>query len=88
MLWHYDAEFDSTPRAFEGWWYGRHFARIVRNRNGNLNVPCLYENDGKVVLNWNWLDNDWNSNNLALRHATRFISPSLRLGSFVFILEV
>jgi len=43
----------------------------VQNRDGNLNVPYLYENGDEVVLNWNWLDNDWNDNNLALRHATR-----------------
>ena len=41
------------------------------HNSGNLNVPYLYENGGKVVLNWNWLDNDWNGNNPALRHATR-----------------
>jgi len=48
---------------------------FVRNRNGNLNVPYLYENGDKVVLNWNWLDNDWNDNNPALCFATLFISP-------------
>jgi hypothetical protein len=36
-------------------------------------VPYLYENDGQVKLNWNWLDNDWNENNPALRFATLFI---------------
>src|SRR3990167_8291009 len=71
---HYDAEYDSTPRVLKGWWHRRHFVRIVRSRNGNLNVPYLYENDGKVVLNWNWTDNDWNDNNPALRLATHFIS--------------
>ncbi len=50
------------------------FCTFVRNRNGNLNVPYLYENGDKVVLNWNWTDNDWNGNNPALRHATLFIS--------------
>ncbi len=74
VLGHYDAKYDSTPRVFEGWWHRRHFARIVRNRNDNLNVPYLYENDDKVVLNWNWTDNDWNDNNPALRFATRLIS--------------
>lgn len=71
MLRHYDAEYDSALRAFKGWWHGRHRAHNVQNRDGNLNVPYLYENGGKVVLNWNWLDNDWNGNNPALRHATR-----------------
>ncbi len=69
-----DAESDSTLRVFEGWWHGRHFARIVRNRNGNLSAPYLYENGDKVVLNWNYLDNNWNSNNPGLRHANRSFS--------------
>lgn len=42
---------------------------FVRNDDGNLNVPYLIEIGGKVVLNWNWLDNDWNSTNPALRFA-------------------
>ena len=83
MLGHYYAEYDSTLRVLKGWWHGRHFTRIVRNQNGYLSVPYLYENDDKVVLNWNWVDNDWNDNNPALRHATHFISPLLRQGSFV-----
>ncbi|MEK7194865.1 MAG: hypothetical protein AAB667_01270 [Patescibacteria group bacterium] len=37
----------------------------MQNRNGNLNVPYLYENGDKVVVNWNWLDNDRNSNNIS-----------------------
>ena len=58
------------------------FCIYVRNRDGNLNVPYLYENGDKVILNWNWLDNDWNGNNPALRHATRIISLLLWQGSF------
>ena len=73
VLGHCYAKYDSTLRVFKGWWDGRYFARIVRNRNGNLNTPYLYENDDKVVLNWNWADNDWNDNNPALRLATYFI---------------
>ncbi len=52
---------------------------FVQNRNGNLYVPYLYENDDKVMLNWHWLDNDWNDNNPAARFASLFISlPSIR----------
>ena len=54
----------------------------MRNRNGNLNVPYLYENGDKVVLNWNWLDNDWNSNNPGLRHANRSFLSCFRGGVF------
>ena len=60
------------------------FCILVRNRDGNLNVPYLYENGDKVVMNWNWLDNDWNNDNPALRFATLFISrPALAGLSFV-----
>ena len=48
---------------------------FVENRNGNLNAPYLYENGDKVILNWNWLDNDWNDNNPALRFANLLVSP-------------
>ncbi len=76
MLWHYDAEYDSISRSrkLQGMVTWKTFCIYVRNRHGNLNVPYLYENGDKVVLNWNWLDNDWNSNNPALRHAIRIIS--------------
>ena len=47
---------------------------FVPNRDGNLYVPYLIENDGKVVLNWNWLDNDWDANNPTLRFAHLFVS--------------
>ena len=47
---------------------------FVRNRDGNLNVPYLYENGDQVKLKWNWLDNDFNDNNPALRFAPLFIS--------------
>ena len=57
------------------------FCTFVLNRNGNLNVPYLIENSGTVNLNWNWLDNDWNANNPALRSETLFISrPAILRG--------
>jgi hypothetical protein len=51
---------------------------FVRNRDGNSNAPYLVENDGEVVLNWNWLDNDWNANEPALRfrNSLHFPAPS------------
>lgn len=57
---------------------------IVRNDDGNLNVPYLYDDDSQVVVNWNWLDNNFNDNNPALRFATGFISPPY-LGEFCFV---
>lgn len=56
---------------------------IVRNDDGNLNVPYLYDDDSQVVVNWNWLDNNFNDNNPALRFATGFVSPPY-LGEFCF----
>jgi hypothetical protein len=47
----------------------------VQNDNGNLKVPYLYENGDKVILNWNYVDNNFNSNNPAARLATILISP-------------
>jgi len=46
------------------------FCTLVRNSDGNLNVPYLYENGDEVVVNWNWLDNDWYDSNPALRFAS------------------
>lgn len=59
----------------------------MRNRdNRNLNVPYLYENGDKVVLNWNWLDNDWNSNNPALRfRKSHHFSPVFLAGEFCLV---
>ena len=74
MLGHYDAEYDTALRVFEGQWHGWHPIHFVQNRDGNLNVPYVYWNDGQVYLNWNWLDNDWNDNNPAALSATLFIS--------------
>ena len=60
------------------------FYMFVQNRNGNLSVPYLYENDDKVVMNWSWLDNNWNDNNPALRFVILFFSSLTGQGSFVF----
>jgi hypothetical protein len=35
---------------------------ILRNPDGNLHVPYLYRNGDRWVLNFNWLDNNWNGN--------------------------
>ena len=77
-LWHFQ-------RAVE--W--KAFCTIVQNRDGNLNVPYLIENDGEVVVNWNWLDNDWNDNNPAARFATRFTShPASQRGRVLPVLSL
>ena len=40
---------------------------VARDRSGDLRVPYLYENSGKVVVLWFWLGNDFDSFNPALR---------------------
>jgi hypothetical protein len=42
---------------------------VVQDDIGGLDVPYLYEYSGKVVLNWDWLDYDWNDLCPALRFA-------------------
>jgi hypothetical protein len=52
------------------------FYTILRNPNGNRNILYLYRNDdGKWNWNYNWLDNDWNSDNPSAL-ANLFVSPS------------
>ena len=48
------------------------------------NVPYLIENDDKVVLNWNHLDNNWNANNPALRRNFLHFSSDILLEEFCF----
>jgi hypothetical protein len=64
------------------------FSTFVLNRNGNLNVPYVYDDGGTVHVNWNWLDNDWNDNNPAVLSATLFISSAPRERKFVHDLVV
>ena len=40
---------------------------VVQGRDGSLDVPCLCESGGKVVVFWYWLGFDWFSSNPALR---------------------
>lgn len=42
----------------------------VRGRGGYPNAPCLFERGDKVLLDWNWLENDWDDRYLALRFAS------------------
>jgi len=43
---------------------------VVRNSDGSLLVPYLCEDGDEVVVDWNWLDNDWYDSNPALRFAS------------------
>lgn len=83
MLWHFNAEYDTARRVFDGQWRGRH---AIRNRNsdGNLYVRYLYWNDDRWNWNYNWLDNDWNVNNPAALRAIRFASLPYHAGEFCF----
>lgn len=43
---------------------------VVLDRRGFLNVPCLIEDDGQVVLHWYWLGRDGDDASPALRFAS------------------
>lgn len=43
---------------------------VVLGPNGNLYVPCVFGNGTIVVVDWNWLDDDFNGK----KPATRFAS--------------
>ncbi len=79
---HYDAEYDTTLKVFDGWWLGRYSVQN-RNADGNLYVRYLYWNDEQWVSNYNWLDNDWNVNNPSAQLAILFISLPILWESFV-----
>ena len=40
---------------------------VMRNSNGNLHVPCLFQDGCGVALDWDWLDRNWDSSRPALR---------------------
>lgn len=83
MLWHFRCRIRYNSESIQGVVVWEAFCTFVRNRDGNLNAPYLYDDGDKVVLNWNWLENDWNDNNPALRFATLFISLPFLRESFV-----
>lgn len=49
-------------------------SRTYRNPDGNLYVRYLYWNGDGWNWNYNWLDNDWNSDNPAAVSATLFMN--------------
>jgi len=57
---------------------------VVQSHSGRLKVPGLVERDGQVLVHWNWLDNNWNSNNPGLCFATVSISLPILRGEFCF----
>ena len=74
MLGDSDHAYGTARRALNGQWYGWHAAQN-RDEGENLYVRYLYWNDGHWNSSYNYLDNDWNSNNPAALLATPFISP-------------
>jgi len=59
------------------------FYTILRNQDGNANVPCMNWNGDKLNRNANWLKNDWNSNDRVLLLVTFYF---FRLARNYFIL--
>lgn len=43
---------------------------VVRDSDGNLRVPYLYEGGDEVMLDWDWLDYSWSSRGPAARFAS------------------
>lgn len=43
---------------------------VVLHRDDDLHVPFLYELGGEVVMDWDWLVNDWRGSYPALRFAS------------------
>lgn len=40
---------------------------VVRDRDGNLDVPCVYGDSNGVVVYWRWLDDGWHGDYPAAR---------------------
>lgn len=55
-----------------------------RNRNGNRYVPYLLWFGDRWYLNFNWLDNDWNSNDRLVVPRKLLISTPLLEEGLVF----
>lgn len=43
---------------------------VARGRTGDLHVPCLGEDDHKVIVGWRWFDKEWCAFDPALRLAS------------------
>lgn len=74
--------FVENPKFFPKEWRGRYvygWGTIVRSDHGNLFVPYLCEGGCEVLLNWFWLDNDWDGYDPALRFASSVLgTPETR----------
>lgn len=85
MLGHYLCRIRYSPESIQGTVDWKTFCTLVRNCDSNLNVPYVYDNGDEVVVNWNWLDNDWNDNNPAARFAILSFLSLLRVGRVLFL---
>lgn len=59
---------------------------FLRDSNGNLHVPYLNWNGDRWVLNFNWVDNDFNDNDVLAR-SNSFHSPLTIVGGVSFFKE-
>ena len=65
-----------SPKSIRGAVAQTALHTILLDPNGNRYVLYLYRNDdGTWNWNYNWLDNDWNTDNRSASLATLFISP-------------
>ena len=58
-----------------------------QNRDGNRNVPYLNWNGDQWILNFNWLENDWNSNDRLVSPRNSLV-PTLYLEGPVFRVNI
>lgn len=64
------------------------FRVILRDQNGNTNVPYVNWNGDKLKRNANWLDNKWNENDRVLLLDTFiFLRQEFILAFFVDFLQ-
>lgn len=66
-------ELQKNPQLFPESWKGQYvylWKSVVQYRAGNLLVPCVCWNDGRVYLSWDWLGHDWYDSNPAALSAS------------------
>jgi hypothetical protein len=64
---------EKHPELLPEGWKGKYiygWGTVVRNRSGNLLVPCLIERGGQVGLLWLWLGDAWGGRRPSLRCAS------------------
>jgi hypothetical protein len=67
------------PELIPKEWKGKFvsfWGTIVRNRDGTLLVPYVYDRGDRAVVRWDWLGGDWDGRHPAARFASLPSEPS------------